>query len=91
MIEEYVYKNEFGQVDFKLSEIMGKKHISKNKLCKEANLHFQTLQKYYKGNITKIDIDVLIRICHALECNFSDIIVYKANKKATSDKTVTYL
>ena len=79
MIEEYVYKNEFGQVNFKLAEVMFKKNISKNKLCKDANLHFQTLQKYYKGDITKIDIDVLIRICHALECNFNDIIVFNTN------------
>ena len=44
MTEEYAYKNEYGRVEFKLNKIMEKKNISKNKLCKEADLHFQTLQ-----------------------------------------------
>lgn len=91
MTEEYAYKNEYGRVEFKLAEVMMKKNISKNRLCKEADLHFQTLQKYYKGNITKLDIDVLIRICHALGCNFNDIIVYREEQNKKDNKVYDYL
>ena len=70
------FSKENNNITFHLSEIMQKKKYSKNKLCKEANLRFETVQGYYKGNISRVDLYVLSQLCKTLNCNIEDIIKY---------------
>lgn len=62
---------------FKLADVMRKKGYSKNKLCVKCGLRFETVQGYYHGNISRVDLYVLASICKELECNVQDIIEYK--------------
>lgn len=62
---------------FKLADIMREKGYSKNKLCVNCNLRFETVQGYYNGNISRIDLYVLASICRELECKVEDIIEYR--------------
>ena len=63
-------------ITFHLADIMNKKNYSKNRLCKEANLRFETVQGYYKGTISRIDLYVLSQLCKTLDCSVNDIIKY---------------
>ena len=56
------------------------KNISKNALCKMTNIAFNALQRYCKSEIQRVDLDVISRICKALDCEISDVI-----KKSTSN------
>lgn len=67
---------EDGYYLFKLNDLLIKNNISKNKLMKETNTDFKVIQRIINGELTKIDIIVLARICNYLECNISDIIEY---------------
>ncbi|MEG1900706.1 MAG: helix-turn-helix transcriptional regulator [Bacilli bacterium] len=69
-------------INFKLEKLMKEKGFSKNKLCVKAGLRFETVQGYYKGNISRIDLFVISQMCEILECNIQDIIEYipKNNK-----------
>ncbi|MEG0994597.1 MAG: helix-turn-helix transcriptional regulator, partial [Bacilli bacterium] len=69
-------------INFKLEKLMKEKGFSKNKLCVKAGLRFETVQGYYKGNISRIDLFVISQMCEVLECNIQDIIEYipKNNK-----------
>ena len=67
---------ESGYYLFKLNDILEKQEISKNKLMRETNTDFKVLQRIITGEITKLDIIVLARICDFLNCNFSDIVEY---------------
>ena len=71
------FSKQNNNITFHLSEIMKQKNYSKNKLCKEANLRFETVQGYYKGNISRVDLYVLSQLCKALNCNIEDIIKYE--------------
>ncbi len=62
---------------FKLAEVMKEKGYSKNKLCVRCNLRFETVQGYYKGNISRVDLYVLAAMCKELQCNVQDIIEYR--------------
>lgn len=62
---------------FKLAEVMKEKGYSKNKLCVRCNLRFETIQGYYKGNISRVDLYVLAAMCKELQCNVQDIIEYR--------------
>lgn len=67
------------KIIFKLKDIMDKKKISKNYLCKITGLRFETIQGYYKGNISRIDLYVLSLLCKNLNCKIEDLIEYKDN------------
>lgn len=67
---------EGGYYLFKLNEILKKKNISKNKLMRETNTDFKVIQRIINGELTKLDIIVLARICNFLNCHIADIIEY---------------
>lgn len=54
--------------------IMKAKGISKNSLCRMTGIAYNALQRYCKSEIKRVDLDVISRICEALECNIEDII-----------------
>ncbi len=74
-----------GEYNFKLEELLEKKHISKNKLMRDIDTDFKVIQRLAKGTVTRVDIFVLARIFEYLDCDWSDIIEYKSNKKKKSN------
>ena len=66
---------------FKLDSLMKQKGYSKNRLCVEAGLRFETVQGYYNGTVSRVDLYVLSQICKVLSCNIQDIMEYQPNKK----------
>ena len=67
---------DYGHFDIVLAEYLSKKNISKNFLAENANLQRTQLNTYCKNDIKRPDLDVLARICYALDCDLSDIIRY---------------
>lgn len=67
---------EYGHFDIVLAEYLQEKQISKNKLAEKANLQRTQLNAYCRNDIKRPDLDVLARICYALECDLTDIIRY---------------
>jgi len=72
---------ENGYYTFKLKDILRSKNISINKLMRDTNTDFKVLQRLFTGNLVRIDIIVLARICDYLNCSIIDIIEYVPNKK----------
>ena len=72
---------ENNSIIFKLKNIMDEKKMSKNHLCKLTGLRFETIQGYYKGNISRVDLYVLSLLCKALECRIEDIIEYQDSEE----------
>jgi len=62
---------------FKLEQLLDDRKISKNKLVRDTNTDFKVIQRVCKGDIVRIDITVLARLCDYLECDMTDIIEYK--------------
>lgn len=62
---------------FKIDKLMKEKGYSKNKLCVETGLRFETIQGYYNGTISRVDLHILSSLCEVLQCNVQDIIEYK--------------
>ena len=68
--------NKYGTIKIKLAELIEKKGISKNKLSHKAEMERTQINNYCKNNITRLDTDVLARICTALECEISDLLEF---------------
>ncbi len=67
---------EYGKVTIALAELMEKRGINRNSLAKATNTRFEVIDKWCRNNVEKMDMDVLARICFALNCLPSDIIKY---------------
>lgn len=68
--------NEYGKIKIKLDDLIKEKGISKNKLSHRAEMQRTQINNYCKGIITRLDTDVLARLCAALECEIGDILEF---------------
>jgi len=67
---------ENGYYLFKLEQILKEKNISINKLMRDTNTDFKVLKRIMTGDLVKLDILVLARICDYLNCKMEDIVEY---------------
>lgn len=67
---------EYGKIKIKLKEIMQERNLSRNQLAKLTNTRFEVVNKWYNGEVERIDSDILARFCYSLDCKVSDIIEY---------------
>ena len=72
-------KIENGYYLFKLEHILQNKNISINKLMRDTYTDFKVIKRLMTGELVKIDILVLARLCDYLNCNITDIIEYINN------------
>ena len=68
--------NEYGTIKIKLDELIKQRGISKNKLSHRAEMQRTQINNYCKGIITRLDTDVLARLCSVLECKIEDILEF---------------
>lgn len=68
--------NEYGMIKIKLDELIQKAGISKNKLSHRAEMQRTQINNYCKGKITRLDVDVLARICTVLDCKIEDVLEF---------------
>ena len=71
-----IIMNKYGIIKIKLDELIEKRGISKNKLCHKAEMERTQLNNFCKNKITRLDTDVLARLCCALDCKLEDILEY---------------
>jgi len=72
---------EKGYYIYKLEQLLESKNISKNKAMRDTNTDFKVLQRLFTGDLSRIDVTVLARLCDYLKCSITDIIEYIPNKK----------
>ena len=77
MEKVYKVKLENGHIIFKLEKLLEDKKISKNKIMRDTNTDYKVLKRIWSGEIERIDLTVLGRICNYLDCDITDIIEYK--------------
>ena len=70
-----------GTIKIHLDKMLTESGLSKNKFCQRAELQRGQLNSYLRNSITRLDIDVLSRICHTLDCSIADLLEYDKNAK----------
>jgi putative transcriptional regulator len=68
--------NEYGKIRIKLDELIKKSGISKNKLSHKAEMQRTQINNYCKNEITRLDTDVLARICTVFNCRVEDVLEF---------------
>lgn len=67
---------DYGHIRIKLDELIKKQNISISKLAFRSETQRTQLKAYLRGDIIRVDLAVLSRLCYALQCNLSDILEY---------------
>ena len=70
----------FGEIKIHLAELIAERGISKNKLSQRAEMQRTQLNNYCNNSITRLDVDVLARLCTVLECDIGDILEFVSPK-----------
>ena len=67
---------EYGTIRIKLDELIQKAGISKNKLSHRAEMQRSQINHYCNNTVTRLDVDVLARLCSALNCGIDELLEY---------------
>lgn len=67
---------QFGTIRIKLAELLEARGLSKNKLSHRAEMQRTQLNHYCNNTITRLDIDVLARLCTVLDCGIDEILEF---------------
>lgn len=69
---------EYGKIKIKLSEVMDKKGITRNKMRSLTGVKYEVIDRYYKArNIERVDLDFLAKACFVLNCKIEDLLEYE--------------
>ena len=86
IMENEIYTmNHYGKIKCTLRQFLEARNMSRNKLARLVGTRFEVIDRWYKGDVEKIDTDVLARICFVLSCDPSDIITYVPKEEAGRD------
>ena len=67
---------EIGTIRIKLGEVMAERGISKYKLGFDARMQSRQINAYCDNVMSKVDLEILARLCAALDCEISDLLEY---------------
>lgn len=68
---------EYGKIRIKLRSVIEKNNITRYQLSKMTSTRFEVVNKWYNGEVERIDSDVLARFCFVLNCKVEDLIEYE--------------
>lgn len=71
----------------RIDEVLEERGKSAYWLANELEMGHGNLWKYRKGQIKAISLDMIARMCQALECQPGDLIVLVEEKKASRKKS----
>ena len=66
----------YGKIRIKLDELLKESGMSKNKLSQRAEMQRTQLNHYCNNTITRLDTDVLARLCTVLDCEIGDLLEF---------------
>lgn len=67
---------DYGTVRIRLEELIKREGISKNKLSHKAEMQRSQINNYCNNRISRLDIDVLARICTVFNCHIGDLLEF---------------
>lgn len=75
---------ENGYYLFKLEDILKDRKISINKLMRDTDTDFKVIKRLITGELVRMDIFVIARLCDYFECRTTDIVEYIPAKDKVS-------
>ena len=77
--------NRYGKIKINLAALIEESGLSKNKLSHLAEMEITQINRYCKNEVTRLDTDVLARLCTALDCRIGDLLEFIPAEKEDGD------
>ena len=71
----------YGNIHFRINEILTERGISKNKICKDLDIPRTNFNKYCRDGVTRLDTGMLCKLCYYLNIDMGELIEYKRPEK----------
>ena len=78
MEKTLLVSQDYGHMTLHLKEQMEQRGISRNELARSINVRFEVIDRWYRGHVEKLDLDILARICFVLDCTPEVLLRYEA-------------
>lgn len=69
-------KKDYGSVELKLKQLLEERNVTRGLLSRAIGTRFEVVDRWCNGEVEKMDLDVLARICCVLDCQVSDLLEY---------------
>jgi len=69
-------------IEIRLNELLEDKGRTLYWLAKQSGVRYATIWNLSRGEVGRLSVDALDRICEALDCQPGDLLIRVANKKA---------
>ena len=79
MERKIVSVRNYGRVVLHLRERMEEQGLNRNEVADAVNTRFEVIDKWYSGDVSRLDMDVLARLCYVLDCGTEDLITYETD------------
>ncbi len=82
--ERFVYRKSYknyGNIRLTVSEIMKDRKMNTYRLSVLTDVKWNIIKKYVKGTLYRVDLDILSRICYALNCSLEELLRYELEVK----------
>ena len=67
---------QYGSIKIKLNELLKESGLSKNKLSHRAEMQRTQINHYCNNEVTRLDTDVLARLCTVFDCKIEDLLEF---------------
>ena len=71
----------YGTIKINLAKLIEERGISKNKLSHRAEMQRTQINHYCNNTISRLDVDVLSRLCTVLACEIGDLLEFVPPEK----------
>lgn len=82
MENSILHVREYGCIRLRLREVMDQRGINRNQMARRIDTRFEVVDKWYHGMVENLDLDILARLCFALDCQVEDLLEYKKDDRS---------
>ena len=75
----------YGTIKIHFQELLERSGLSQTKFCQRAELQQPQFKQYSNSTVTRLDIDVLARICTVLDCDISELLEFVPPESETPE------
>lgn len=65
-----------GYLHMKINDLLEKKGVSKNQICKELEIPRSNFNRYCRDEFQRIDANCICKLCEYFDCEIQELIEY---------------
>ena len=68
---------DYGRISLNIERLLKERGISKNQICKDLDIPRSNFNRYCRGDVQRIDVNLIWKLCWYLGASAGELIEYK--------------